>query len=210
MRNIVIPRKDLVPWSSDTSKHSAAFKLFHYPFNFRISRLHLTDPQYVELFGRMTTGDLESDRVMALEEVPIIRTIAQMVDFHRRGIGFRLQDPKDGVRIYEYVYEHLQDWRQTIDSSPLLRSAPIEDLRAFDEFAKEVYLLARGYISYRPAEGSLSNFFEQLAASRGTLGRRAIDIEAERNEQAVRESTHHEQAGAMARILRERQKTFRN
>lgn len=210
MTNFVIPKKDRVPWSSDTRKHSAAFKLFHYPFRFRISKLHITDLNALQQFGHVTTGNPETDRILASEEVLIQRTIADMTEFHRHGNGFRLYDPRDGVKIYEIIYQHLRDWRHELESNHLKRQAPIDDLRALDEFAKDVYRLARGYISYQPAEGTLSNFFEQLAASRGSLGRREGQLSIQDEYRKLHTSEHQEQAGAMSKILRERQRSFRN
>lgn len=206
-QHVVFDPKDLVPWATDKgTKHSAAFKLFHFPFNFRISRLHLTDPRAIQLFGRLTTGNVESDRVMATEEVTIVRTIQEMVYFHREGISFRLVKPEDGLTIYEIVYEHLQDWRNEISNNVNMRDAPIDDLRALDEFAKEIYLIARGYIQYKPQATTISNFFEQLAASRGMVGSRAVDHEIEARREELHTSQHSSEMGFMARILRDRQR----
>jgi len=206
----VIPQKDRVPWAEDTKKHSAAFKLFHYPFGFRIAKLHLMDPNFIAQFGHLTTGHPETDRLMAQEEISIIKTIAEMVDFHKEGVGFRLQDPKDGVRMYEIIHRHLQDWKEAMERSFQPLNVPINDLKAIDNFAKDLYVVARGYVQPTTQSLGLSAYFAQVSQSRGTQHLRGFKSDLEKEQEQIYQSQHKEQSSHLSNILRQRQHRFSN
>jgi len=206
----VIPQKDRVPWAEDVRKHSAAFKLFHYPFGFRISKLHLMNPKFIAQFGYITTGHPETDRVLAQEEIPVMKTIAEMVDFHKEGVGFRLLDPKDGVRMYEIIHRHLQDWKQAMERSFQPINVPINDLKAIDNFAKDLYVVARGYVTPTTESMGLSAYFAKLAQSRGTLQLRGFKSALDKEQEQIHQSQHQEQSSHLSNILKQRQHRFSN
>ena len=209
-RSIVVPKRDVVPWSGDTSKHSAAFKIFHYPFWFLISKLHVTDIQHVEQFGYLTTGDRETDRVLAREDVAVERTVAQMAQLYHEGCGFRLQNPRDGVPIYDMIYRHLLDWKYEIENNMMRREAPIADLRKFDTFAKEVHTLAIGYVKPIQETNIGLQFFEELARSRGGLGSTRYEGTPQQIAKDDPKTQHVSHTGRMAQMMRERERNFRN
>jgi len=203
MNTFVIPHADRVPWADDPSKHSAAFKIFHYPFMFKVSKMHLMETEELETIGHFTTGNVEHDRILANEEVLVTRTIADMVEFHRAGIPFRLNNPKDGVKIYEYIYQHLQDWKDELTRLPMFKDVPMKDLKAMDEFAKEIYVLARGFVVYRPADGSLASFLSGIAEQRGSAGLSGSSTDSHTAQQEIYASTHQPQSGILSAIYRQ-------
>jgi hypothetical protein len=200
---------NLVPWSTNTAKHSAAFKLFHYPFQCLTSGLHLITAQELETFGHLTTGDAVTDRVLASEERLVTFTVVEMVRVHSEGGGVRLVNPADGAKIYEMIYQHMQDWRAEVEANPTCRTAPIEDLRAMDEFARELYPHARFYMNFNPANTVLFSRLDTIFTNRHGFARAGMSRGVAMPESAA-VPQHVSHIDPMSKLLRERERYFRN
>lgn len=199
-----------VPYSMDPAQQSAAFKIFHYNYYAYISGLYLYSTEDIATFGYVTTGDSETDRVLATEEREVILTIAQMVAIHAEGGGVRLRNPKDSAQIYELIYTHLSDWRHEIENNPYRRKAPLDDLRAMDEFARELHEYAKMYLTFNPMNTTLFARLEQVAHAYGGVGRPSVEAEIAQMEQDLSTRAHTSTVDVMSRTLRERERTFRN
>ncbi len=198
---------NLVPWTTDVSKQSAAFKLFHHRFQCLTSGLHLITAQELETFGHLTTGDAVTDRLLATEERHVQFTVAEMVRVHSEGGGVRLIYPEDGAKIYEIIYQHLNDWRNEIQNNPTRRAAPLDDLRAMDDFARELHVHARHYLKFNPANTVLFARLETMFASRGGIGR---GLSVGKVAPVIEAPQHVSHTDDMTKMLRERDRQFRN
>lgn len=157
--------------NADPSKHTAAYKIFHYKFICSIAAMHLQRQEHLEVFGYVTSGDAKVDRALALADMHVQLTIAAMAQFYDEGIPFKLVDPRDSVKIYQYINQHLLDWKQHIEFSSTTE-APIDELRKLDLVAAEVYQHARHYIQSAPFHSTLLNTIGGISARRGGMRRR--------------------------------------
>ncbi len=198
---------NLVPWSTDPKKHSAAFKLFHYQFRCLTSGLHLISAEELATFGHLTTGDSVTDRVLASEEREVSFTPVDMIRIHAEGGGVRLINPPDGAKIYEMIYQHMQDWRSEVESNPTCRKAPLEDLRQMDDFARELYVHARYYMTFNPAHTVLFARLDTLFNNRGGIGRGGLIRGSAEPAVAPQHVSHID---PMTKMLRDRETHFRN
>jgi hypothetical protein len=191
----------------DTSKHSAAYKLFHYKFICAIAHMHLHTQEHTEVFGYVTSGDAATDRAQAQAEAHVQLTVAAMAEFHHDGIPFRLVSPDpDAVKIYNLIYEHLSDWKKHMDQSASFE-APLDDLRKFDALAGEVYQIAKFYMATAPQHGALNAALQTLLARRGGMRRHAGPAAPEIVRQVA--STHTPMADSIAKEVTERKKSWR-
>ena len=89
------------------------------------------------------------------------------------------------------------------------RQAPIEDLRMFDNLARELFRFARHHVTYNPATTKFFAAAQSIAAGRG-LG--AINNIIGRGNGALEapEYQHTTYVDSMTRMLTERQRSFRN
>lgn len=197
-----------VPWSDDPKKHSAAFKLFHYNFYAFVSGLHLVSAEELRVFGYVTTGNSAWDRQLMMEDREIYVPVSTMVRIHAEGGTVRLRNPEDGGKIYEYIYQHLQDWRHEIELNPTRLKAPMEDLRAFDDFARDLHQYARYHLRFNPANNSLFAALERLAHGRGTArpGKDGVVT----SDQDYQKLSHKSSVDTMTKLLRDRERSFSN
>lgn len=169
-----MPRSEVITrfaTNADPSKHSAAYKIFHYKFICSIAAMHLQRQEHLEVFGYVTSGDAKVDRALAHAEMHVQLTIAAMAQFYDEGIPFKLVDPKDSVKIYQTIHQHLMDWKQHIEFSSTFE-APIDELRKLDAVAAEVYGHARFHMQSAPYHGVLLRNIDGIVGRRGGIRRR--------------------------------------
>lgn len=162
----------LVP-GGNGKNHTPAFKIWNYTFECIVAQMHLATIEYLQQAGTITTGNAEIDRVMAQEKVHARFTIAAMMEMHKEGVPFHLCHPPDSAVIYQILHDHLQDWVHAVNLNPGIREAPIEDLRAMDALAAEIYIHARYFFRDKPFHGKLFDTLAGLRARRGGPGRMA-------------------------------------
>lgn len=189
-----------------------AFKVFHSKFLCLMSQMHLVSSEYLEQGGWPTSGDAKIDRTMAEQKIQVQLTIAAMAMYHADGVPFQIYNPPDSARIYQYLYDHLSDWKQQIQMNPGTVDAPIEDLRKFDALAAEVYRYARFYLrDTMPFHGTLFNSINALAHSRG-FSRGLPPKQSEEKPAAAHNplpEKHTPMAESMAKTVAERKKSWR-
>lgn len=201
--------QNLVPWSSDTTKQSPAFKLFHYTYQCYVPGIHLVSVEEFHEFGYVTTGDSAADRALIHEERLVLLTPARMADLYADGASIRLVNYVDAATIYDHIYLHLQDWRNEIDNNIMRRQAPMDDLKKFDNMARELFQYARHHVTYNPATSKFFAATQSLAAARG-LGAINEIINRGRGHAPAPELQHVNYVDHMTRALTERQRSFRN
>lgn len=158
--------------------HTAAFKIFHYNFNCTVPALYLYSQSYITTFGISSSGDKLVDDHAALAPVNTNLTIAAMATYYDEGATIGLINPRDSVRIYSYIKQHLTDWAHEMQVDFNRLDVPTEELRMLENFAIEVYKVARNFMSEVP-DDKLFGRLNRLA-SRG-MSRRAKpeDIKAQ-------------------------------
>ena len=147
-------------------KHTAAYKLFKYPFRVSIPAAFIGSVAENRALGSFTSGNAALDRATASELTPITCSIVQMVDFFKRSVTMRFETTADCVRIYEIILEHIQDFRSYVNSATYVsRPIPFDDLKDLDEFAGHIFLMARGRIAERTATTMAIGSLEKSVAS---------------------------------------------
>lgn len=125
--------------------HTAAYKLFNYWVYIIIpTSVTYTDAD-TDVFGIVTTGDKAWDQ--ALSTAPIERAVhvCEIAHLVSEGSPITLLDPKDGVKIYEWISEHLTDWRNCLRDRIRPPEPPLEGLYEFNELARLIVPVARGW-----------------------------------------------------------------
>ena len=135
------------------TKESAVYKIFYWPFRFRIPYHNLIDYESAEKFG--VRGNPEAAKEQALAMVDVLLTINQMIDFYREGATLQLVQLTDAKIIYQILYDHLSMWVEAFAESPWSYRPPLEDLKLMSVVGEELRAMA---LSHCPC----SNIFHQM------------------------------------------------
>lgn len=127
------------------AKQSPAFKLFHWYFQCLVPANVTYDVNDFEYYGIATTGDPDWDACLSTARTDRSYTAADMAAVISAGAPLSLSDPRDATAIYMMIFEHLCDWRDTLQNSALNRSIPIEGLFEFNALARLMLTIARRY-----------------------------------------------------------------
>ena len=126
------------------AEQSAAYKLFHWPFQCKIQAIHLYDEDTVEYSGIPTSGDVDVDRAMAEESIQVTLSIARMIELFSEGAGIEFVRVEDTLTIYQIIKQHLLDWKNEAEVALHSGRIPINDLQLIDEFGQAIYYIATG------------------------------------------------------------------
>lgn len=158
--------------------HTAAYKIFHYPFVCRIPAIHLVSEEVVSQAGSLTTGDPVSDRALAMQMVDAQLTIAGMAMHLHEGASIVIPSGEDAAKIYRIIKQHLDDWFANSQQNMHATQTNAEDLEKLDQLAGEIYPHARYHLIEKPFHGQLVNRLQELFARRGGLGRTGREQQA--------------------------------
>jgi hypothetical protein len=163
----------------DTSKHTAAFKIFNYPFLCSIQAVHLMTADYLKEGGYVTSGIGEIDKAMMYKFVPVRLKIVHMANFADEGVTFRLHNPTDAPKIYQIIRQHLDDHARAAKYDINKSKVPIDDLRKLDALAELVYPISQGMRDANAPEET--DFFKRLRefGGRGFLSKLRVDAPKE-------------------------------
>lgn len=179
----------------EKAHHSAAYKIFNYFVECTIPAMYLYSQEYVKKFGLYTSGDADVDAQTFQSMVKANLTVAQMAQHMSDGATIALIHPEESKQIYQWIVEHINDWTDEVTKDPNRRDdVPVEDLRLLDQFAKEIYPMARQHMN---TQVSGSRLFRSL----DRLNRRAIRRDVVTPEQIANEvpTEHSPMAAAIAR-----------
>lgn len=126
-------------------EHTAAFKIFHYPYYCRVRGIHLVSETQLEIFGIVSSGNNSIDRAVAMEFIDCQLTIEQMAELFADGVSIQLSEPEKSVAIYEILKQHLEDHLNNVTYAVNMTKSPVEDLRKLEALAAEIYKIARMY-----------------------------------------------------------------
>lgn len=173
--------------STDTNKHTPAFKLFHYPFQCQVPAIHVRTKEYNELYGSISTGNPERDRALLNEPMDIIATVRQMAEYHQNGVEIILTNPEDSVRIYQIIIDFLNSYDAALSNNYSMQVKDKEFFRNLDSLAAEVYKIARRYMKDAPATGVEAMLRE--INSRGPLSRELPEpVEVQKEHKPISDS----------------------
>lgn len=182
-------------------QQTAAYKLFHYRFLCEVAQMHLYEANWLDISGFNTTGNPTLDRQMAIQPVVVQLTPAAMAKFHDEGVEMRLVNPEDSVKIYQLIFDHLNDWQNAVNLDINRMNGPLDDLKKFDRLASEVYKLARYYWKDQPYHGRFAQFVRGRGARRPGL---ELQSTAAQNQ-----PEHTPMADAVAQGLKERSRPWK-
>lgn len=156
--------------------HSPAEKLFQYYIDCYIPQMYLVDHAFVEQFGLQTSMNESVDSGRMNAPVPARLTVVQMAEKARQGAQVALMYPDDSKQIYEWIRDHVSDWHNAMLVDPNRRDAPIEDLATLEEFAEQVFPMARLYMETQPTESKLFNALERMNKRRSVRRRVSQEV----------------------------------
>jgi len=180
--------------------HSPAEKIFQYYVDCFIPQLYLVDQSFVEEFGLQTSMSEELDNGRMNAPVPARLTVAQMADKARQGAQIALMYPDDSKQIYEWIRDHVNDWHDALLMDPNRRDAPVEDLAILEEFAEQVFPMARTYMDSQPTASKLFNALERMNKRRSVRRR----VSQEQAEMPKVEYTHNSLAHVITDMVEKR------
>ena len=128
----------------DPNKHTAAYKIFHYRFKCTIQPIHLYSEKVLKEGGFVTSGFAEIDRAAMHKFVPCHLLIAAMAEYADEGVPFYLTDPRDAVKIYQIIRQHLRDHLNSAHNDINHVKVSLDDLRKLDALAELIYPISRG------------------------------------------------------------------
>ena len=119
------------------------YYLWDVTFRCKTPYLQTTDIEYIKHFGMHTTTHMDIDRVLANQWIDTMLPIVKMVEYHQKGIPFRIVKDKDVKTVYEYIENHLQAWANAPKLSLNFTDIPVDDLIAMNEFANTLFPLVK-------------------------------------------------------------------
>lgn len=180
--------------------HTAAYKIWHYFVECMIPQMYLYSEEYVKKFGLYTTGDSDVDAQAYQSMVRAQLTVAQMATHFSNGAPICLVNPDESKQIYGWIVTHLSDWSEEVTKDPNMRDqVPVNDLRMLDEFAKEIYPLARNHMDHAISGSKLFRSLDRL--SRRSLRR---DPETPENSPSAVPLDHNPMVNAIAQEINRR------
>lgn len=154
----------------DPSKHTAAYKIFHYPWQAAVPMMFVYSDDYIRTSGTVVS-DAQYDARLPHQMVEGRYTIADLAKLLDEGATIRLTNPEDAKTIYDIISQHLEDWSRKLatESAFELKSAPTEELLLVSQLADHLVGFAKRYFRHNAPTNSLVRRLEQL---RGGLGLR--------------------------------------
>jgi hypothetical protein len=142
--------------------HTAAYKIFNYFVECMIPAMYLYSQEYVKKFGLYTSGDADVDAQTFQSTVKANLTVAQMAQHMADGAALSLLHPEESKQIYQWIVEHINDWTEEVTKDPNRRDVPVEDLRLLDQFAKEIYPMARQHMTTQVSGSRLFRSLDRI------------------------------------------------
>lgn len=156
--------------------HSPAEKIFRYYVDCMVPQMYLIEHSFAEKYGLPTSMDNDLDTGRMNAPVFVRLTVAQMAEKAHQGAQIALMHPDDSKQIYEWIRDHIADWHDALLVDPNRRDAPLEDLSKLEEFAEQIFPMARVYLETQPTTSKLFNALDRLNRRRSV--RRSVSQEA--------------------------------
>lgn len=151
---------------SEPKEHTPAYKIFHYHIQAYIP-VSYANRGLEKLIGSPVYRSKEEELEALNQKVLKQLTTAQLIELHRVGCPIIFHDPKDTVRVYRYIKDHIRDIESRSTNILHTNKIPLEDLMAMDDFAESLHGVARIHSSTRVGNTMLGRKLDNLMASRG-------------------------------------------
>lgn len=148
------------------TERDTTFYIWDVQWRVRAPQLQTTDEAYIRHFGMPSSTNPDIDRELARQWIDTMITIAQMVDYHRRGIQFKIVYEADIVRIYDHIERHLNLWEENIKNNLNIGDVPIDDLIAMNEFANTMFPIARPQLKTQAPSSSFMRTIARMGFSK--------------------------------------------
>lgn len=150
------------PTNKQNEKNTAAWKLFNCMFSCTVRALDTYSTDYLELRGTVTQQNSLKDRQAASAIIYREMTINTMLELFRSGAKISVLDPADTKKIYDIIAEHLEDWKEYLNTRLNTGDAPLDDLVELDRFATVVYKHAKSHFTKEIAATFFKNNLANL------------------------------------------------
>jgi hypothetical protein len=150
-----------------------AYRLFHLYYGCMIPAPYAYEKHH-RLVGSVKYESAQAEQIASEEMVSRQHTVVELIKYHERGAAIILTNPKDAVTIYYDLRDHLVQMREKMRYNVNHQTAPLDDLRAMDEFARVVYRIARQYETGVPAQGNLTRRMDDMFGQRRKIRRLAV------------------------------------
>jgi hypothetical protein len=147
----------------DPSKHSAAYKIFHYEWDVLVPHMYVYTEEYIRIAGTVSSTP-DYDARLPKQMIGGRYTIAQIAQLMDEGATIQLTQPIDAKTIYDIVSSHLEDW-----SSHLIRASafdlskvPVQDLMLLSQMADVLYGYAARHFTKEAPRGKLARKLDQI------------------------------------------------
>lgn len=125
-------------------KCSNATWLFKVPRLWYVPNYLVDNQQYATVIGRRSTGNLDTDRKIASDMIPVHVFTSQVAEVLDEGHRIRPADKETAIITFQVVTDHIIDWANYLKKERLIeRDIPIEGLRQFSKLSSELIRLAR-------------------------------------------------------------------
>lgn len=142
------------------NRYTPAWRLFNLKYKVKVPKVSAYTPEYLRSNALASTGDKGLDSLMSSSLIDTRHSAAGLAMLMDQGYAFGLFDLKDCIQIYSDVQNHLLDWKdQTNGLTHPADFPPIEELRAFEALAIEVYVIAK---KLEPKPQVRSNILDNL------------------------------------------------
>ena len=119
---------------------TAAYRLFHHKYRFRVPKALMYGPEYLNNVGYAISGDPVVDSGSATEILTVNQCGAGIAILFSQGAPLDFVDHKDSILLYNDIQEHLKDWeRVSRGNIPLSAAPPLEDFRMLEAVGRELY-----------------------------------------------------------------------
>lgn len=124
------------------------YYIFRTKFNCKIRQADIGTIAERKNRGYLTTGDKVRDRVMHNQDVHVMLTINEMVEYFERGTIVKVPF-EETKQIYQYIQNHLHYWANEANAIMKLESGPpADDMILLDEFAHAIYDDAKYFFTH--------------------------------------------------------------
>lgn len=186
------------------SERDTRWPIFNSLFYCRIPYLASRTVEDIKQFGMPISGDAAYDRQTANELVHRMITIAQMIDYYKRGVRVEIVDPAETKKIYEHISAHLTAWANVLEGSVNRGNAPIDDLLLMDNFANAIYAHAKYHF---PKEQVDSVFARSLGGVLGMSRRNILGSKPVVKEEGREEPPAYPERRSFSEIFSQRRTT---
>ena len=155
--------------------------IFESLFQVKCPAYEIPTLEEIEELGTPTTLDDDFDRALQFEPVVLYLPISKIATMFGNGSNISIPRSTDVARMYEYIQNHLEAWKQYINGRDYYKNPPVDDLLALDSLAERLYV---------PAGNKRAENTEEKAVRTKTSGRtRQYGVGGRRINAFVREDT---------------------